>query len=186
MRRSSISTACSVTLLCACTSTSSAADTTFVEQGARVKVFPAMEGTEPVIGEAVKLTYDTLVIVPEGNGSAQTFYPGDLRKIELSQGKVKSYTVIGMVSGMAVGAGVGLATAPFCEDEGPCDSDLSAAGVAAKTLGFAAIGGLVGYGLGALLSSSDRWVEAELASSPPVALNVGTKGSVRLAFALRL
>lgn len=33
---------------------------------------------------------------------------------------------------------------------------------------------------------SDQWVDAEMPAPPPVALNVGKDGSVRLAFSLRL
>jgi hypothetical protein len=193
MRRFSIRIACTVALLLACASVSSAQDTTLVSQGARVKVFPAMAGAEPVIGEVVKLAYDTLVIMPEGNGSALTIYRDDYRKIEVSQGKGKTYTVIGLLGGMAVGAGVGIATAPCLGAEDNCDSDLigdfSVVAPAMKILAYAAIGGLVGVGVGALIDLviiGERWKEADMPPPPPVALNVGKDGSVRLAFSLRL
>ena len=171
------STACAAALLLACANALFASDTTFVKQGARVKVFPARAKAKPVTGEVAKLVSDTLVILPEGNGSALTFYRSDLRKIEVSQGKGKSYALIGLAGGVAVGAGVGLAlcSAENCEGAtGP---------VTALTAG---LGGLVGLVVGALLSSGERWEEAEFPAPPPVALNVGKDGSVRLAFSLRL
>ncbi len=172
------STACAPALLLACANALSASDTTFVRQGARVKVFPAMAGAKPVTGELTKLAYDTLVILPEGNGSALTFYPSDLRKIEVSQGKGKSYALIGFAGGVAVGAGVGLA---LCSAEN-CEGDLTGR-VTALTAG---LGGLVGLVVGALLSSGERWKEAELPALPPVAVGLGKDGSVRVAFSLRL
>jgi hypothetical protein len=175
------SAACAAVLLLACANALVASDTTFVSQGARVKVFPSMEGTEPVVGEVVQFSYDTLVIVPEGNGSAQTFYPGDLRKIEVSQGKksnVGKGAWIGAAAGAVFGLIIGAASGPYeC-----CTTGTIAAGMA----GISAAGGaLIGVGVGAA-TSSERWVEAELPARPPVALNVGKDGSVRLAFSLRL
>ncbi len=179
MRRIWIRTA-SVGLLLACASALSAQDTTLVSQGARVKVFPAMTGAEPVIGEVVKLAYDTLVIMPKGNGLAQTFYSSDLRKIEVSQGKGKTYQVIGFLGGVAVGAGLGLAS---------CSGDECGDLTALAIISYAGLGGLVGVGVGALIDLviiGERWKEADMPPPPPVALNVGKDGSVRLAFSLRL
>jgi hypothetical protein len=175
------SAAFAIALLLACASALSASDTTFVSRGARVKVFPSTEGTKPVIGEVVQLTYDTLVIVPEGNGSAQTFYPGDLRKIEVSQGKksnVGKGAWIGAAAGAVSGFIIGYAGGPnnYCTEVG-CGAALAAV--------FGAGGALVGMGVGVALSG-ERWAEAELPAPPPVALNIGKDGSVRLAFSLRL
>ena len=176
-----MSTACAAALLLACFSSLHASDTTFVSQGARVKIFPSMEGTKPVIGEMVQLTYDTLVIVPEGNGPAQTFYPGDVRKIEVSQGKrsnVGKGAWIGAAAGAVAGFIIGYAQGPtdVCTEFG-CGAALGAV--------FGAGGALVGMGVGAA-TSGERWVEAEMPATPPVALNVGKDGSVRLAFSLIL
>ncbi len=175
------STACAAALLLACASALSASDTTFVSQGARVKVFPSMAGANPVTGEVAKLSYDTLVIVPEGNGSAQTFYPGDLRKIEVSQGKksnVGKGAWIGAAAGAVSGFIIGYAGGPndVCTEVG-CGAALAAV--------FGAGGALLGVGVGAALSG-ERWVVAELPAPPPVAFRVGKDGSVRLAFSLRL
>ena len=46
-------------------------------------------------------------------------------------------------------------------------------------------GAILGTGIGALIKT-ERWKEAEFPAPPPVALNVGRDGSVRLAFSLRL
>jgi hypothetical protein len=182
MRRFSTSAASSVALLLACASALSAQDTAFVSEGSRVKVFPAMAGAKPVSGQVAKLSYDTLVIVPKGNGSAQTFYSGDLRKIEMVQGKKSNWLKGGIIGGgvglasFAIAAGGGSGNDSFCSDTG-CVARATALG--------AGIGFAIGAGIGAL-SKSDRWVEAEFPAQPPVALNVGKDGSVRLAFSLRL
>ncbi len=184
MRRFSIGTACSVALLLVCVSALSASDTTFVSEGARVKVFPSMAGAKPVTGKVAKLAYDTLVILPDGIGSALTFYSSDLRRIEVSRGKGETYTVIGFLGGLAVGIGLGLAACSGDE----CDlygSDLTALAI----ISYAGLGGLVGVGVGALIDLviiGERWKEADMPPPPPVALNVGKDGSVRLAFSLRL
>jgi len=60
---------------------------------------------------------------------------------------------------------------------------------AMKILAYAAIGGLVGVGVGALIDLviiGERWKEADMPPPPPVTLSVGKDGSVRLAFSLRL
>ena len=148
-----------------------------------MKVFPAMTGAEPVIGEVVKLAYDTLVIVPKGNGSAQTFYSSDLRKIEVSQGTRSEWLRggwIGAASGSVAGVILG---AVSCNEPKGFLSCSSPSG-AALVLGV--LGGAVGFGMGAgvgALIKTERWEDAHL---PPVALNVGHDGSVRLAFSIRL
>jgi len=81
-------------------------DTTFVYQGARVKVFPAQPGAKSITGNVADLAFDTLILLPEGGGEALTFDPRDLRKIEVSQGK-KGNALLGL----GVGAGVGIASA---------------------------------------------------------------------------
>ena len=176
------SAACAAVLLIAFANVLSASDTTFVSQGARVKVFPSMAKPKPVIGEVVKLAYDTLVIVPEGNGSARTFYPGDLWKIEVSQEKGKSHVGkgawIGALGGAAIGAGIGAAVDCSDYNQGTCVAAVAAMGLAG--------GALLGVGVGAALSSGERWEEAEFPVPPPVTLNVGKDGSLRLAFSLRL
>ena len=175
------SAACAAILLLVCASALSASDTTFVSQGARVKVFPSMAGANPVTGEVAKLSYDTLVIVPEGNGSALTFYRSDLRKIEVSQGKksnVGKGAWIGAAAGAVSGFIIGYAAGPY--------ENCAKAGCGAVTAAlFGAGGALVGVGVGAA-TSGERWAETEFPAPPPVALNVGKDGSLRLAFSLRL
>jgi hypothetical protein len=167
-------------LLLACASVSSAQDTTFVHQGARVKVFPAISGAKAVTGQVAQLFYDTLVIAPKGNGSAQTFYRGDLRKIEMVQGKKSNWakgTLIGFGAGAVGGSVLWLSVREADDDD--VGTVFFAAGVVG--LGGAALGALTGA-----LIKSDRWVDAHLPSTPPVSLNIGKEGSVRLAFSLRL
>ena len=174
------STACAAALLFVCANALFASDTTFVSQGARVKVFPF--GSRPVIGEVAKLSYDTLVILPEGNGSALTFHRRDWRKIEIYQGKKSKWLKGGLIGGgggLAVGLALGLAAQEIC-DYG-CESYPAVGAALGTAFGFG-----VGAGIGALNTSGERWKEVELPAPPPVALNVGKDGSVRLAFSLRL
>lgn len=74
--------------------------------------------------------------------------------------------------------GVGIAA---CSEESACEG--GAPGVVAAV--SAALFGGMGTGVGALIKT-ERWKEAELPAQPPVALNVGRDGSVRLAFSLTL
>jgi hypothetical protein len=141
-----------------------------------------MAGAKPVTGQVIRLSNDTLVIAPKGNGSALAFYRDDLRKIEMVQGKKSNWLKGGIIGGgvglaaFAIGAGAGSGDDSLCSDAG-CIATVTALG--------AGIGFAIGAGIGAL-SKSDRWVEAEFPAAPPVALNVGKDGSVRLAFSVRL
>ena len=121
MRRFSIGTACSVALLLACANALFAQDTTFVRQGARVKVkfeqeTPATErnGAVPyhldvvrLIGDVTGLESDTLVFLPEGGGTPLTIPYSKIHKIEVTQGK-KGNALLGLAAGVVVGFGAGL------------------------------------------------------------------------------
>ena len=171
------SVACAALLLLTCASALSASDTTFVRRGARVKVFPF--AAESVTGEVTRLVYDTLVIMPEGEESAVTFYGGDLRGIKKLQGRKTKWAKGGMYGGIAgvlIGFPLALLAGSACDYE--CN-DFAWVWPATAVGGFA-----IGAGIGAL-SGTDRWVWAKL-PAPPVALNVGTDGSMGLAFSLRL
>ena len=182
MRRFSIRIAGSIALLLTCASVSSAQDTTLVSRGARVKVFPAQPGAKAITGNVADLAFDTLIVLPEGGGGALTFDPHDLRKIEVSQGK-KGNALLGL----AVGAGVGFTAAlVICKaDEGACTGGFFGDITAYITVGAAVIGGGTGAGVGALIKT-ERWTDAQVPAPPPVAVNLGKDGSVRLAFSLRL
>jgi hypothetical protein len=176
-----ISASFAIALLLAFASALQASDTTFVSQGARVKLFPTQPGAKVITGNVTDLVSDTLVVVPEGGGEALTFDGRDLRKIEVSQGK-KGNALLGLGVGTAVGAAFGLiaceASDYGCWTNG---TNLTAGVTAVFAVG---LGGL-GAGVGALIKT-ERWKEAEMLAPPPVALNVGNDGSVRLAFSLRL
>ncbi len=200
MRRFSIGTACSVALLLACANALFAQDTTFVRQGARVKVKFEQEtraternGAVPyhldvgrLIGDVTGLESDTLVFLPEHGGTPLTIPYSKIHKIEVTQGK-KGNALLGLAVGAGVGFTAGLvickadAGAQTCGGEGLIIGD--ATGFVA--VGAAAILGGIGAVVGALIKT-ERWKEAELPTPPPVALNIGKDGSVRLAFSLRL
>lgn len=179
MRRFSIVTACSVALLLASASALPASDTTFVHQGARVKVFPL--GAKPVAGEVAKLAYDTMVILPEEGAEAVTFLRQDVRSIEMLQRK-SNWAIGGLIGGIA-GTVLGfypVAVHILMDCNGGCDGRVAAAWTATAIGGFA-----IGAGIGALVRS-ERWVVAKMPAPPPVAISVGKDGSLRLAFSLRL
>lgn len=173
--------ACFAVLVLSCTSALHASDTTFVSQGARVKVFPVQMGAKAITGNVADLASDTLVLVPEGGGEALTFDRHYLRKIEVSQGE-KSNMGKGAWMGALGGAVVGTAIGAAVECTGwDVESFCTVVGLAFGVGG----GALLGLGAGALIKT-ERWQEAEFPAQPPVALNVGRDGSVRLAFSLRL
>ncbi len=171
-----------IALLLTFASALQASDTTFVSQGARVKLFPAQPSAKTITGNVTDLASDTLVIVPEGGGEALTFDRRDLRKIEVSQGS-KGNALLGL--GVGAGVGIGLALAVCSADDWTyCAYDDSDGTGAFAAIG-AALFGAIGAGAGALIKT-ERWNEAEFPASPSVALNVGKDGSVRLAFSLQL
>jgi hypothetical protein len=177
MRRFSMKIACSAVLLLGSANALFAQDTTFVHQGARVKVFPL--GAKPVAGEVAKLAYDSMVILPEAGAEAVTFLRQDLRRIEMVQGGKSNWAKGGLI-GFGAGAVAGSLTWLSIRDD---DTDVG------YLLLAGALGGAGGAVLGALtgaLIRSDRWVDAQMPAPPPVALGVGKDGSVRLAFSLRL
>ena len=180
MRRFAIRTVCSVALLLASANALSALDTTFVHQGARVKVF--QRGAKPVTGEVARLAPDTMVVLPEAGSKAVTFLREDVRSIEMLQEGKSNWAIGGLIGGIA-GAVLGfypVAVHILMDCNGGCDGRVAAAWTATAIGGFA-----IGAGIGALVRS-DRWVAARMPAPPPVALNVGKDGSVRLAFSLRL
>jgi hypothetical protein len=187
--------ACSAVLVLTCTSALQASDTTFVSQGARVRVKFEQEGllvrrsgavsersqTERLTGTATSLGPDTLVFVPQGKEEAILIPLAKIEQIEVSEGRTSNLgkgAWIGAAAGVVSGLVVGSVAGPYeC-----CTTAAVAAGLAGV---FGAGGALVGMGVGAA-TSGERWVEAEIPAPPPVALGVGTDGSVRLAFSLRL
>jgi len=174
--------ACTIGLLLLTTSALRASDTTFVSQGARVKLFPTQPGAKAITGNVTDVASDTLIILREGDQEPLTFAPRDLRKIEVSQGK-RSNWLLGGAAGFVVFGAAGAAIA--AENYSP-DPGLSQSGV---IIGAGLISGVAGFGIGAgvgALIKTERWKVAQFPAPPPVALNVGKDGSVRLAFSIRL
>lgn len=182
MRRLSIGTVCSTALLLAVASALSASDTTFVHQGSRVNVYPATQGTNPVIGTVVDVALDTMIVLSEGE-EVLTYHSSDLSKIEVSEGEKKKTFL-----GLWAGAGVGLATGLIMcgADEANCETWSGTGDATAAVLLLTTV---LGGGVGALVGSfikTERWEEAAFPAPPPIALSVGKDGSVRLALSLRL
>jgi hypothetical protein len=144
-----------------------------------------MEGTEPVIGTVVDVALNTLIVLSERD-EVLAYHSHDLRKIEVSQGE-KRKTLLGLGVGFGVGLAAGFVICNADKDANTCGSEADLLGdmTAAAVLLTAAMGAGIGAAVGALIKT-ERWKEAQLPAPPPVALNVGKDGSVRLAFSLRL
>jgi hypothetical protein len=107
----------------------------------------------------------------------------DIDKIEMSQGRKSNWLKGGIIGGgtfLVLGVAMGIALSDWCPEDANCAGRIAAAAALGAGIGFA-----MGAGAGAS-SSSERWKEAQLPTPPPVALNIGKDGSVRLAFSLRL
>lgn len=159
-----------------------AADTTFVQEGDRVRLHAPRVRSGQLVGEVAELDRDTLVLSSEGSGSTIAIPTSELERIAVSQGR-KSRAILGL----AIGAGVGAASAVgfsiwFCNaDDDGCTSGQVAGGAVALT----AIGAGLGAGIGALIKT-ERWRDASIPGRPSVGLGFGRDGSARLAFTLRL
>ncbi len=81
------STACAAALVLTCASTLSATDTTYVSEGARVRLDAPQISDSRLVGEVTGFHSDTLVILPEDGGSVLTIPWSDIEKIEVSQWK---------------------------------------------------------------------------------------------------
>lgn len=162
-----------------------ASDTTFVSSGARVKLFRTAQGTEPVIGTVVDIAFDTLIVLSQRE-EILAYHANDLSKIEVSEGE-KRKTLLGLGVGFGVGLGAGFVICNADKDANTCGSEADLLGdmTAAVVLLMAATGAGIGAIVGSFIKT-ERWQEGAIPASPPVAVNVGTDGSVQLAFSLRL
>jgi hypothetical protein len=138
------------------------------------------------VGEVEAIVSDTLVFLPEDADTPLSIPHSKIRALEVSQGKKSEWLRggwIGAASGSVAGALLG---AVACNEP---KRFLSCSNPGGAALILGALGGLVGFGMGAgvgALIKTERWDGAQLPQPPPVALNVGQDGSVRLAFSLRL
>ena len=125
---------------------------------------------------------------------AKTVNGKNRRSIEINNGiieKLNRLIAIVIFALCMVGFGVGLAAGfAICN----ADNDAYTCGSEADLLGDFTVAVIfmtaaLGDGVGAIVGSfikTERWQEAALPASPPVALNVGKDGSVGLVFSLRL
>jgi hypothetical protein len=93
--------ACVLALTVSESSLGQASDTTFVSEGARVKVFPASGATAPVIGIVVDMALDTLIVLTELQ-EVLAYHSSDLSRIEVSEGQKKK-TLLGLWAGAGLG-----------------------------------------------------------------------------------
>lgn len=177
--------ACALALAVSEASPLQASDTTFVSEGARVRVFPSVEGTEPVIGTVVDVALDTFIVLSERE-EVLSYHDSKLSKIEVSEGEKKK-TLLGFGVGFGVGLAAGFAICNADKDAHTCGSEADLLGdlTGVVILMTAALGGSVGAIVGSFIKT-ERWQKATLSASPPVALNVGKDGSMGLVFSLRL
>jgi len=192
MRRFSMKIACSAVLLLACANALLAQDTAFVHQGARVRVTleerkqvvsrsgAVRYALDRLVGNATMLKSDTLVLLPEDADTPLSIPHSKIKEIEVSRGKrsnIGKGAWIGAVGGVVAGAVVGRLSSGCDEEPRLCITVGAAIGAAG--------GAILGVGVGALIKN-EPWDDAQLPKPPPVALNVGRDGSVRLAFSVRL
>lgn len=177
--------ACVLALAASDVSLLEASDTTFVSEGARVKVFRTAEGAEPVIGTVVDVAFDTLIVLSERE-EILAYHASDLSKIAVSEGE-KNKILLGLGVGLGVGLGAGFVICNADKDANTCGSEADLLGdmTAAVVLLTTLLGGGMGAVVGSLIKT-ERWTEADFPAQPPVTVNVGTDGSVRLVFSLRL
>lgn len=163
-----------------------ASDTTFVEQGERVRVSFGQETSAAdrsgadsytsesvrLVGEVTVLESNSLVLLPEGAEASLTIPHDAIAKIEVSLGK-KWDPDRGAIVGFGTMLVLGVAWSVFLPSSCLADADCL---VPLVVLG-------AGVGWTAALPR-ERWGEAQLPSPPSVALNIGKDGSVQLAFSV--
>jgi hypothetical protein len=126
--------------------------------GARVRLKPVGPSTKSVQGNLLRLSEDSLHILPAGGADTVAFATGAVARLEVSRGR-RSNAGKGALLGLAIGAGAGLAlgvaasaeecTGLGCTEVGP-----------GEVVAVMAFFGATGAGLGALIgaaSHSERW-----------------------------
>ena len=123
-----------------------------LESGHRVRVHLSQPRSK-VTGHVVRVTADTLVIIPdEGGHQEMTLSAANIRRLDLSRGQ-RSRKGRGALVGLLAGAvGGSVALAAFCGDGG-C---IGAWPLLGLIPGGALVGAGIGFGVGSLIRT-ERW-----------------------------
>ena len=135
-----------------------------LEPGTRVRIEARALADTLLIGNLAFLDRDTLALAPPGKGASMIRIPTSaIERIEVSRGRV-STVAIGAFLGIAVGASAGYALA---SRDTSCGY-VCGAGQAIGGIGGAALGLLLGAGIGSEIKSGpERWTEYPLPTRVP-------------------
>jgi len=126
--------------------------------GSRVRLKTVAPSAKSVQGDLLRLSEDSLHIVPAGGADTLAFATGAIDRLEVSRGQ-HSKTGRGAVLGAAIGAGAGLVFGALASAE-EC-SGLGCPEIGpGEIVAVMALFGATGAGLGALIgaaSHSERW-----------------------------
>ena len=134
------------------------ASTTPPVEGDRIRLNAPGVGDLPIIGRLLAADQSALAVTRD-DGSVVNVPRSAIQELEIARGR-RSHAKKGAIIGAAAGAGLLLASYAVSDDD--CDSD-ARCGIYPVVLGaaFAAIGGLVGAGIGKMFKT-DRWVKVDL------------------------
>ncbi len=126
--------------------------------GSRVRLKTVDPSTKWVQGDLVRLSEDSLHIVPAGGADSLAFATGAIDRLEVSRGR-RSNAGKGALLGLAIGAGAGLALGVAASAEECSGIGCTEVGPG-EVVAVMAFFGATGAGLGALIgaaSHSERW-----------------------------
>lgn len=128
-------------------------------EGDRIRLNASGMGDRPIIGRLLSADQSAIAVTRD-DGRVVDVPRSAIQDLEIARGR-RSHAKAGAVIGGAAGVGVLLAGYAVSPSEGDCDSD-PRCGLYPVVLGaaFAAIGGLVGAGIGKLVKT-DRWVKVD-------------------------
>ena len=136
----------------------------FPQSRIRVKQGP---GSSWITGTLLRSSADSLYLMADRREVAVA--RDHVTRLDISRGR-RSNTLGGIKYGAIVGAGLGTALVVGCLGEEGCADDMPAAAFAFAVVLTTGLGGVVGAGVGTLMTT-DRWERVE-ASAPPVSLLV--------------
>ena len=190
---SRVAAAMAVVLLVPCLRTFAEEPPAWVEPGARVRLsLPCEAGRSPGTEALDKVCREEgRVVSVEGQGitlataEGNRSYPlNGLSGLDVSRG-TRSRWRAGAATGFLVGAGGTFALLNRGDSTNPCDSSANqdAMGMGA-CLGLAALGGVAGAGVGALIGKLNRVEEWQRVSADRVRVSLGARAGLELRVAL--